>query len=283
LLFNCRTTILKHNLTSNIVRLSDIEIEVIVMDLLKNISIKAKIVSISVIMVLIIFNISANVIIAHNLMEKDDRVINLAGKQRMLIQKMTKEAFMIKDGRDEYRKNLKETSGQFDRILNGLIYGSEELGLPPAPEGVKPQLFKVKQMWGLFYEKIKIIYTKNPNTPEFKEALNYIENNNMALLTEMDKAVILYDDLYDEKLEFVNNVVIISTMLALLVGIISVIIIKKSVLDYIDELRRVLNELANKNYDVKPNLDFGNDEIGELYYQVKRIIKNLRENENGKK
>nr|WP_263315203.1 methyl-accepting chemotaxis protein [Methanothermococcus thermolithotrophicus] len=246
--------------------------------MLRNISVKTKILSTIAILVLIIMGVSSTVIMVHKSMEHDGHVINLAGKQRMLIQKMTKEAFVYKVEREENdRKDLKETSELFDKTLNGLISGSEELGIPPAPDKVKPQLLKVKQLWDPYYEKIKIIYSKNPDDPEVEEALNYLDEHDAELLTEMNKAVMLYSNLYDEKLKFANNVAMASTVLALLFSIVSIIIIKKTVLDYIDELRRILAELANKNYDVKPEMEFNKDEIGELFNNVKQIINNLNE------
>ena len=210
-------------------------------------------------------------------MKDDGHVINLAGKQRMLVQKMTKEAFMINAGNENSRKDLKETSELFDKTLNGLISGNEEMGLPPAPDVVKPQLLKVKLLRNSFYEQIQIIYTKNPDDPEFKEALNYLNEHNMELLAEMNKAVMLYSDLYNKKVEFANNVSIAATVLALLLGIVSIIIVKETVLKHLDELRRILGELANHNYDVKPEIEFNGDEIGELFNNVNQVIKNLNE------
>ena len=245
--------------------------------MLKKISVKTKILSSIAILVLIIIGMSSTVIMVHKSMKDDGHVINLAGKQRMLVQKMTKEAFMINAGNENSRKDLKETSELFDKTLNGLISGNEEMGLPPAPDEVKPQLLKVKQLWNSFYEKIKIIYTKNPDDPEFKEALNYLNEHNMELLAEMNKAVMLYSDLYNKKVEFANNVSIAATVLALLLGIVSIIIVKETVLKHLDELRRILGELANHNYDVKPEIEFNGDEIGELFNNVNQVIKNLNE------
>ncbi len=85
------------------------------MKVLRNISVKTKILSTIAILVLIIMGVSSTVIIVHDSMKDDGQVINLAGKQRMLIQKMTKEAFVYKVEREENdRKDLKETSELFD-------------------------------------------------------------------------------------------------------------------------------------------------------------------------
>nr|WP_048202629.1 methyl-accepting chemotaxis protein [Methanocaldococcus bathoardescens] len=245
--------------------------------MLKNISVKTKILSILAILVLIITGVSLNVVMTHDAMKNDGKVINIAGKQRMLIQKMTKEAFMIGSGHDEYRKTLKETAELFDKTLNGLISGSEELGLPPAPDKVKPQLLKVKQLWEPFYAKIKIIYTKNPDDPEFKEALDYLEKHNMELLAEMNKAVMLYQELYDKKIKFANDVAIASTILGLLIGVVSIIIVNKTILEPLKELERISSKLANREYGIKQKIKFGNDEIGKIFANIEKIYHNLKE------
>ena len=57
--------------------------------------------------------------------------INLAGKQRMLIQKMTKEALLIHANleKDKSIKRLKESSTLFDKTLKGLINGDKSIDL----------------------------------------------------------------------------------------------------------------------------------------------------------
>lgn len=49
--------------------------------------------------------------------------INLAGKQRMLTQKMTKEVLLVKAGikKEENLKNLRASRDLFHQTLNGLI------------------------------------------------------------------------------------------------------------------------------------------------------------------
>ncbi|WP_232210802.1 methyl-accepting chemotaxis protein [Methanothermococcus okinawensis] len=244
---------------------------------LNKISVKTKILSILAILILIVAIVSFTTMIVHSSMQHDGNIINLAGKQRMLSQKMTKEAFMISAGHVEDKKDLKETSDLFDKTLNALIYGDKKLGIPPASNDVKAQLLKVKEIWNPFYEKIKIICSKNPNDPEFKEALLYLKEHNMELLSEMNKAVTLYNKLYDEKLKFANDVAIASVVFALFTGILSIIIIRKTVLNPLKDLERITSELANGHYDIKENVKFNEDEIGNIYLNIKKLHNNLRE------
>ncbi len=118
-------------------------------------------------------------------------IINLAGKQRMLTQKMTKEALLVKLDIDT-QKNidlLKNDSALFDKTLNGLINGDEELSLVKVEEkNVQNQLKRVKELWVPFYKRVKKIINKNANDSDY----SYLVKNNINLLKNMHQAVLLY-------------------------------------------------------------------------------------------
>ena len=110
--------------------------------------------------------------------------INLAGRQRMLTQKMSKEFFLIAKGHetDANKASLTDTIAMFDTTLTGLIDGDEEKGLSPAPtEEIDAQLKKVQSMWTPFKATLE-----GEATPE---AVATIASTNVPLLKEMNKAV----------------------------------------------------------------------------------------------
>ncbi|MCK5902289.1 MAG: type IV pili methyl-accepting chemotaxis transducer N-terminal domain-containing protein [Cocleimonas sp.] len=117
--------------------------------------------------------------------------VNLAGKQRMLTQKMSKESLLIALNIDveENKKNLKNSIKLFEKTLKGLQLGDKSLGLTEtkSKETLK-QLTKVIQLWETFKPSIESILNKE-NT---LEALHYISANNLALMKEMNNVVSLY-------------------------------------------------------------------------------------------
>ena len=121
--------------------------------------------------------------------------INLAGKQRMLTQKMSKEFFLIALGHEveENKLNLLETYGLFDRTLKGLADGDETLGLPGTPQPhIRAQLKVVNDLWKNF----KPLVSKGANykTQAITQAqVNQLASLNLPLLKEMNKAVGLYE------------------------------------------------------------------------------------------
>jgi len=136
--------------------------------------------------------------------QKDDGlVINLAGRQRMLTQKMTKELlhFQVeKDQNDQtaqaLAKQTRSTMAVFEKTLIALKDGGQapvtltidgpQRMCPKAEEPVYTQLAKVQNIWNVFKTNVNDVLDENVNAPE---KLQWVLKNNIPLLTEMNKAV----------------------------------------------------------------------------------------------
>jgi transcriptional regulator of heat shock response len=118
-------------------------------------------------------------------------VINLAGKQRMLTQKMSKEALLIAKGInvDANKANLRKTAGLFDKTLKGLVQGDTELGLPKTEDAeILAQLDKVSGLWNNFKPSINAVLEGDTS----KTVLEKIAKENLPLLKNMNAAVQMY-------------------------------------------------------------------------------------------
>jgi len=129
--------------------------------------------------------------------KNDSVVINLAGRQRMLSQKMTKEILLFAKGSLSADK-VNDTLVVFDQTLAALTHGGKapldlkrtKFAQLPANDSktVVNQLEKVGSMWTDFQSRSNdFLKNKSP------ESLNYINQNNLPLLKEMNKAVFLMD------------------------------------------------------------------------------------------
>jgi len=123
--------------------------------------------------------------------QQSGNVINLAGKQRMLTQKMSKEALFVAKGldADANKANLQKTAALFDKTLKGLIAGDSELNLPKTtnPE-ILAQLEVVSKLWTSFKANIDKVIAGNAD----KATLEAIAKENLPLLKNMNKAVGMY-------------------------------------------------------------------------------------------
>ncbi len=120
------------------------------------------------------------------------KVINLAGKQRMLTQKMSKEALLIAKGIDveTNKSNLKKTVTLFDKTLKGLKNGDADLGLPGTENAdIVKQLDHVASLWANF----KPLMDQAAAGTADKSVLEKIAATNLPLLKEMNKAVKMYE------------------------------------------------------------------------------------------
>ncbi|MES9827161.1 MAG: type IV pili methyl-accepting chemotaxis transducer N-terminal domain-containing protein [Candidatus Thiodiazotropha sp.] len=124
-------------------------------------------------------------------------VINLAGKQRMLTQKMSKEMSLValKHNTNDNKSDLRSTASLFDRTLKGLLDGDGDLELPGTKDkAIRSQLMVVADLWKEFkplVERAAGIDAKEVS----KDDLLQMSKLNLPLLKEMNKAVKMYEQL----------------------------------------------------------------------------------------
>lgn len=119
-------------------------------------------------------------------------VINLAGKQRMLTQKMSKESILIALGHEssENQAKLRSTISLFDRTLKGLKSGNADLELPTNSQPqILAQLAVVEQLWVKLKPTLEAISTGMVTDSD----LHVLYKANLPLLKEMNKAVSLFE------------------------------------------------------------------------------------------
>lgn len=121
------------------------------------------------------------------------KVINLAGKQRMLTQKMSKEMLFVALGHDtaNYTAALKNTASLFDKTLKGLKSGEKDLGLPATSDaGILVQLDEVASIW----EKLKAVVGNVTTAGAANDDdIKKMSELNIPLLKKMNKAVKMYE------------------------------------------------------------------------------------------
>lgn len=123
--------------------------------------------------------------------------INLAGKQRMLTQKMSKEALLIylNIDRRANKKLLRKTYTLFEKTLIGLKYGDDNLGLPGTTDkNIASQIDAVIRLWN----KLKSVIVDSSDIMVDKisiEDIHKIAHLNVVLLNEMNIAVEMYESL----------------------------------------------------------------------------------------
>ncbi len=181
------------------------------------------------------------------LQSADAKVIDIAGRQRMLTQKMTKEAYffltLLEVSEEELtktRSNLAESVLLFDATIKALKNGGTVLGtdgketlLPESSNEVKIQLEKTYEMWVSFKSSLEIITDQNVDigSDRFYNAVKDVWENNIQILNESNKAVILLEKESEKKSKMLKTVQLSTLLLTLLCAIIAFISGKKFIIN----------------------------------------------------
>ncbi len=132
----------------------------------------------------------ANVVLTIYLNKKqegDSYIINIAGRQRMLSQKITKEIYFIKNSELFSFEPLDDDINLFEKNLMILINGDEKLQVyPPPTKDIKDKLDEVLSIWKPFKKRVLEVesYTKN-----IKKDKEIMMNNFDEILKISDKVV----------------------------------------------------------------------------------------------
>lgn len=118
---------------------------------------------------------------------QDGYLINIAGKQRMLTQKITKEVFIINSQNKQGFRELNLAIREFESNLEILQYGSEEKNInPSANPTIIKQLDSIKNQWLVFKESVEGFRKTAYGLYADK---NFLDDNNPMILRLSDNIV----------------------------------------------------------------------------------------------
>lgn len=133
----------------------------------------------------------------------DAALINIVGRQRMLVQQMTLEAVLVQTfPQAGYRQALRNTTYKsFEKTLIALTEGGQ-IALPtgetlivhpPSDAEIQKQLLVIHGSWAEIDQAIHIVLEENPQSGELNAGIEKIIGLTPRLILELDKAVRLYE------------------------------------------------------------------------------------------
>ncbi|KKM96827.1 hypothetical protein LCGC14_1174220, partial [marine sediment metagenome] len=161
---------------------------------------KSIILKISALLFLMLITAIANVAIIYFYQikqEHDAHTVNVAGRQRMLSQRISKLALSVANGNDGDRILLSEAIELYDDSLEVLWHGGKamEKYIPPTPKPMEELFQNNKNLWMSFMEKAEIVARERRDNPSFTEALSYIKDENENFMRASDDVVTAYGSL----------------------------------------------------------------------------------------
>ena len=223
--------------------------------------------------------------------QKDDGlVINLAGRQRMLTQKMMKEILFFQDYREKTGQNnpdlaqdVRNTMKVFDMTLLALkdsgqapltldIGDTEYRECPKAEEPVYTQLEKTNKMWQEFSSHMEIVLE---NEDAVATNLDWIIENNILLLTEMNKAVGMMQKKSEGRVSILLGGQFVGIVFGICAAILAFITVR-SIVSRLEDIKTFSKQLSQGDLTVRSGLK-GKDELGVVGVHLDTMVEQLRE------
>ena len=212
-----------------------------------NISTKIKI--IGILFALLMTSIIATTIYLNNKNEKDAMIINIAGKQRMLTQNISKNIFYLYSNPKSSQNELDTSIEEFIYNLESLKGGNSLSKLKESPNiQIDRQMLQIEYLWSIFYQnivKFKELIHNNTNQKELQNIVNIIYETNPELLYEVDALVSLHTINSEQKIRFLKNSQYFFAILILFLIIYSFLELKtmeKNALRFIEESKKVMEQ-----------------------------------------
>ncbi len=165
--------------------------------------------------------------------------INLAGRQRMLSQRMSKGAFMIADVnnrttdpntplKEKITKELQTSMTLFDNTLNALHHGgatldgaNQSVTLTGISNAEAAQVMEeIQTLWSNFKNKLNyLIEATNTDDPQYQEALSFIRDKNGALLKKSNEVVGLLQKDSEKQAQLMKNIMISLSIIVICIAV----------------------------------------------------------------
>ena len=222
---------------------------------MKKRTISTKIKSIGILFFILMISIIVTTIYLNNKNKKDALVINIAGKQRMLTQNISKNIFYLYHNNQNSYSELENSTIEFIYNLNSLKDGNTLTGIEKAPtDKIANQLAKVEILWNNFHQnvnKFKELIHNDDQTSEIllKNIVNSIYITNTTLLQEVDNLVSMYTSYSQEKSNYLKYAQYIFAFIIILLIIYSFSQLKameENAKRFFEESKRMLDQKGDE-------------------------------------
>ncbi|MCB9096363.1 MAG: type IV pili methyl-accepting chemotaxis transducer N-terminal domain-containing protein [Arcobacter sp.] len=244
--------------------------------------ISTKIKSIGILFFILMTSIITTTIYLNNKNEKDALIINIAGKQRMLSQNITKNIFYLYQNKEASFSELENSTTEFIYNLNSLRDGNQLSGIMKAPtDEIAKQLMKVEILWKSFHKNIEYFKELNQKNDSFtnlslKKLIDTIYLTNPTLLEEIDNLVSMYTKHSEEKstqLKYIQYFFALLLILLITYSFFELKTMEEQAKKFLEESKKVIEQ--NINEPLTPIKIDGENEIVEATKTVNHFINKI--------
>lgn len=222
--------------------------------------------------------------------QDDSRVVNLAGRQRMLCQRINKAAFGLYIGEDgieqkKYSEELFFSLNLWMKSHNNLQYGDQEIGLPGKNSQVVKGMFtsiepQYNAIAAAATEIINISKEPGYNKEALKGQIRIIQDNETEFLKGMDAIVFQYDSESKDKIKTIKAIEIALLLVTFFTLSMEALYIFRPAQKQIETSMKELEaskDSMDKIFETAPNamllIDEDSFKIKKLNHSAKKILK----------
>jgi Methyl-accepting chemotaxis protein len=196
--------------------------------------------------------------------------INVAGAQRMLSQKLAKEALLAGQG-VESKDTVLATIKQFEDAHRALLEGNVERGITAVGDKkTREQLQKVEQLWQVY--KADIVSYVDNRSPEQMRA---IQQRSPVVLKEMNAAVLMMEAQAQAEADEQLYVALGSTLGILLLVTFGRMFGMTVLMQQIDRLREHLKSVGSGDFSHSLTVENKENEIGQMFTAYNDMVAHM--------
>ncbi len=198
------------------------------------------------------------------------QTINVAGKQRMLSQRMAKEALLVAAGAEK-KATLHQTMQLFEKSHADIINGDKQLGMKPITDpAILQQMNHVEGLW-TNYKKTLESHLKQNN----QQTLSAIKAQSPVVLKEMNKAVVMMTNIASSTVQNQLLIALFCVASILILVIFGRIFGLSMLMSNIRRLRSRMSEVGEGNFSHRFQVTHTDNEVGQMYAAYNNMLEHV--------
>lgn len=200
-------------------------------------------------------------------MEADASTINIAGRQRMLLQQVAKEALLVQSGMEQAVR-VNKTIELFESSMQLLLNGDKEQGISsPMTPVIKDQLKKVNELWRDYRGGIQalLVADNDLGSEEFTGLIRNLHQRSPVILNEINRAVKMMEVASNASVKSNMQITLGLIFLLMLLSVLFYLYVYQFLMTPLLPLREALKMFAKGDLTKSLPSNDSDDEIGALY------------------
>ena len=194
--------------------------------------------------------------------DSDTLVINVAGRNRMLSQKIAFQAELLSKGDVSIKSSIEECVAAHEKSLIALKNGGKAPGfnegeLPEAPDEIMATVKRVESLWKPFSENVKSVISlanvngQSTDQDQFKKSLKFIEDNAEMMLNYNNALVLEFVQVSENRKQTFIWALVSISIFVLFFFAFSFYLLRKNILLPLRNISNTADEVADGEFDQK--------------------------------